>query len=476
MTMREMSLRDAAERMYRSALAAVEPGRLVRASLRTEGASLAVRSKTFDLGSFEHIYLISFGKAAVPMAAVLAEILGERLTEGLTVEPAGGEASPSASAPASAQSGRMRAFGASHPLPDERSAAAGRAALELAARAGARDLVFVCVSGGGSALLSVPAPGLTIEDKRAVTSRLLGAGATIGELNAVRKHLSAIKGGRLAAALAPATIVSLVISDVVGNDPATIASGPTAGDGSTFAQAKAVMEKYGLWSGAPPAVREHIEAGLEGSAAETVRPDNPAFSRASYFIIGDNLAALEGARNEAESQGFESLILTSADEGEARDAARRYLAFLDTFLCSIAQPLCFLAGGELTVTVRGRGQGGRNMEFVLAAVAEMERGGAAAALARPRREEEDASCAFGRAAPDWLILSLGTDGRDGTTDAAGAWAGPAVLAEARLLGLKAEDYLSANDSFGFFSRAGGVITTGPTGTNVMDLRLFLLRP
>ena len=474
--MQRMSLRDAAERIYRSALAAVEPGRLVRAALKTDGASLAVRDRTFHLDAFDRVDLVSFGKAARPMAAALAEILGERLTEGLTVEPAGTEAGASASTSATVPGGRIGALAASHPLPDERSVKAGRSVLELAERAGARDLVFVCVSGGGSALLSVPAPGLTIEDKRALTSRLLASGATIGELNAVRKHLSAIKGGRLAAALAPATFVTLAISDVVGNDPATIASGPTAGDGSTFAIAKAILEKHGLWSGAPPAVRTHIEAGLTGKVAETVRPDDPLFSRASYFIIGDNMAALEAGRAEAESLGFESLILTSGDTGEARAAARRYLAFLDNFLCSLAQPLCFLAGGELTVTVRGRGQGGRNMEFVLAAVAEMERGGASAVLARPRREQSDESCDFGCAAPDWLILSLGTDGLDGTTDAAGAWAGPAVVAEARRLGLRAEDFLRANDSFGFFSRAGGVIATGPTGTNVMDLRLFLLRP
>ena len=473
--MRQMSLREAAERIYRAALAAVEPGRLVREAVRIDGGSLVVRDRIFDLDAFDRVFLISFGKAAVPMAAALSEILGARLTEGLTVEPAAGEAQPSAFPPAAAQ-GRIRALTASHPLPDERSVAAGRAALELAEKAGARDLVLVCVSGGGSALLSLPAPGLTVEDKRAMTGRLLASGAAIGELNAVRKHLSAIKGGRLAAALAPATFVTLVISDVVGNDPATIASGPTAGDGSTFDEAKAVLEKYALWSGAPPAVRARIEAGLTGKASETVRPDDPAFSPSSYFIIGDNLATLKAARAEAESLGFESLVLTSADEGEARDAARRYLAFLDTFLCSLAHPLCLLAGGELTVTVRGRGQGGRNMEFVLAAVTEMERGGAAAALARPACEEGDESCASGRAAPDWLILSLGTDGRDGTTDAAGAWAGPAVLAEARRLGLRAADFLSANDSFGFFNRAGGVITTGPTGTNVMDLRLFLLRP
>ena len=472
--MQRMSLRDAAERIYRSALAAVEPGRLVRGAVRRDGASLVVRDRTFDLDEFDHVYLISFGKAAVPMAAALAEILGERLTEGLAVQPAGDEAGPSAAA--SAPAGRIRTLAASHPLPDERSVAAGRSVLEMAARAGARDLVFVCVSGGGSALLSVPAPGLSVEDKRVVTNRLLASGATIRELNAVRKHLSAIKGGRLAAALAPATFASLVISDVAGNDPATIASGPTSGDGSTFAEAKAVLEKHGVWSGAPAAVRAHIEAGLAGSAPETLRPEDPVFLRASYFIIGDNLAALEAARAEAESLGFESLILTSADEGEAREAARRYLAFLETFLCSLAQPLCLLASGELTVTVRGRGRGGRNMEFVLAAVAEMERGGAAAALARPRPEEGDASCVVDRAAPDWLILSLGTDGRDGTTDAAGAWVGPAVLAEARRLGLRSEDFLADNDSFGFFSRAGGVLVTGPTGTNVMDLRLFLLRP
>lgn len=451
-------LREAAEKIWTAAIAGAAPDRLVREAVVREGDRLCVGGREFDLGASERVFVVAFGKAAVPMADELTRLLGDAIAGGVVIPPAG--------TPAEAAHPRLETMPASHPLPDERSVAAARRALGVVGDAGEKDLVFVLVSGGGSALLCLPAEGVTLGEKAGLTSALLRAGASIRELNAVRKHLSGIKGGRLAAAARPASLVSLVVSDVTGDDLGTIASGPTHWDGTTFAEARAVLEKYGLWDGAPPGVRRVLRDGEAGRLAETLRPEDPAFACASTFIIGNNRSALEAARAEAERLGFETLILTDADEGEARTAARRYLSFLDAFVCSLSRRLCFLAGGELTVTVEGDGLGGRNTEFVLAAIEDIAAGRSAEGLC-PR---------FDRPAPGWLAASVGTDGRDGPTDAAGAWADAGILARAREAGLVPAEFLRRNDSYRFFERAGGLVVTGPTGTNVMDIRFFLLEP
>ena len=450
-------LREAAEKIWTAAIAGAAADRLVRKAVSREGDKLRVGGKEFDLAAFERVFVIAFGKAAVPMAGELANILGDMIAGGVVV--------PS-SAPAVSVHPRLETMPAAHPLPDGRSVAAARRALQIAGDAGEKDLVFVLISGGGSSLLSLPVEGLTIEEKAGLTSALLRAGATIRELNTVRKHLSGIKGGRLAAAVRPATLLSLVVSDVVGDDLGTIASGPTHWDGTTFAGARAVLEKYGLWDEAPAGVRSILQNGEAGRLPETLRPEDPVFAHASTFIIGNNRSALDAAQAEAERLGFETLVLTDADEGEAKAAARHYLAFLDAFVCSLSKPLCFLAGGELTVTVTGDGLGGRNTEFVLAALEDIAAG----------RSSEGLCCGFDRRTPAWLVASVGTDGRDGPTDAAGAWADAGILAGAREAGLVAAEFLRRNDSYRFFERAGGLVVTGPTGTNVMDVRLFLLKP
>ncbi len=454
-------LREAAEKIWTAAIAGAAADRLVRAAVSREGDKLRVGGKEFDLGTFERVFVVAFGKAAVPMAGELANILGDMIAGGVVV-PAATAGGTSVISPHP----RLELMPAAHPLPDARSVAAARRALHFADEAGEKDLVVALVSGGGSSLLSLPVEGLSIEEKAGLTSALLRAGATIRELNAVRKHLSGIKGGRLAAAVRPATLLSLVISDVVGDDLGTIASGPTHWDGATYADARAVLERYGLSNEAPAAVRAILRDGEAGLRPETLRPEDPAFAHASTFIIGNNRSALDAAQAEAERLGFETLVLTDADEGEAKAAARRYLAFLDAFVCSLSKPLCFLAGGELTVTVKGDGLGGRNMEFVLAALEDIAAG----------RSAEGLCSGFDRRAPDWLVASVGTDGRDGPTDAAGAWANAGLLDRAREAGLVAADFLRRNDSYRFFERAGGLVVTGPTGTNVMDVRLFLLKP
>ena len=442
------SLAADGEAVWRAALAAIEPWRLVRDAVVREGDVVRIRGREFDLAARERVFVLSFGKAAAAMAEALADVLDERLTAGLAVVPG----------PVAAPSGRFEILEASHPVPDARSVEAGRRALDLASRAGERDLLFVCISGGGSSLLALPAEGIALDKKRRLTEDLLRAGATVRELNIVRKHLSAVKGGRLAKAAFPAEVVTLAISDVVGDDLGTIASGPAHWDGSTFAEARAILECYGLWDSASALVRARIEEGQRGLVEETLKEGDPVFARVHSFLVADNMTALRGARREAERRGYEAIFLSSTDSGEARRVAAGYTAFLAELACAarvLPRPLCLLAGGELTVTVTGKGRGGRNTEFALAALAEMEKAGPAGI--------------------DWLILSMGTDGVDGPTDAAGAWIEAATAGRARALGLDPAAYLAENDSYEFFRRTGNLIVTGPTGTNVMDLRVFLVR-
>jgi glycerate-2-kinase len=437
-----------AEAIWQAALAAVDPWRLVGAAVGRQGEILRVEGREFDLGRYERVFVVSFGKAAAAMGEALAEILDERLTAGLVVVPW----------PISRRTSRLEYLEASHPVPDVRSVEAARRVLEIASQAGENDLLLVCISGGGSSVLALPAEGITLDKKRRLTEDLLRAGATIQELNVVRKHLSGIKGGQLARAAHPATTITLVISDVVANDLGTIASGPTAGDASTFAEARAILECYGLWDSVSAMIRARIEDGERGQVPETLKEGDPVFGRVATFVIGDNMTALRAAKHEAEKRGFEPIFLSSSDGGEARRTAAGYAAFLAELACSasrLPRPLCLLAGGELTVTVKGRGRGGRNTEFVLAALTEMAKTGVEGL--------------------EWLILSLGTDGIDGPTDAAGAWGDPRTVNTARALGLNPAEYLDDNDSYGFFKQTGNLIVTGPTGTNVMDLRVFLLR-
>ena len=477
---------DDARAIYDAAVWAVDPVRLVTANLSLQGDALRVLGETFDLGNYEHVYIIAFGKAAAGMAVGLEGILGERLTGGLVVSPSGGgeegglgqgpethrEAAPG-------RVSRLEDVKASHPLPGDSSVEAAKRALDLAAKAGERDLVLLAISGGGSALLCLPAEGIALDEKKSVTRNLLRAGAAIRELNVVRKHLSGIKGGRLAKAAFPATVISLFISDVVGDDLETIASGPGHWDSSRFADARDLLAKYGLWEVSPPSVREHLERGMRGEEPETLKSDDPVFENVHEFVIGNNLTALRGARREAERRGFEPFILTSTDEGEARAAARSYVAFIATLACSMSgarTSFCLLAGGELTVSVTGGGTGGRNMEFVLAALAEMRKESLGQAFCGTCALPDDRGGLAGNVPFNWLVLSGGTDGIDGPTDAAGAWGDAVTFDRALALGLDPEKSLGENDSYSFFEKTGNLVVTGPTGTNVCDVRMFLIAP
>jgi glycerate-2-kinase len=462
-----------ARAIYEAALRAVSPELLVIENVAREGNLIRIAGETFDLGSFENVYLVAFGKAAAGMSEAMAEILDDRLSSGLVVLPASGQV-----APASPWSRRLQFLEAGHPLPDKRSVAAARRALALASKAGEKDLVIICASGGGSSLLCLPADRVTLSEKKSVTRNLLRAGANIRELNAVRKHLSGIKGGRLAKAAFPATVVSLVISDVVGDDLEAIASGPAHWDSSSYADGRAVLEKYGLWKTSPLSIRALIEKGIRGGEPERLKRGDPVFENVHTFVIGNTLTALLGARREAERLGFEPFILTSTDEGEARKAARDYAAFIASQACSIGatpKPICLLAGGELTVTVKGRGTGGRNMEFALASLIEMGKEGLGSVFCGTCGLPAEGGGHGGRGPFEWLALSIGTDGIDGPTDAAGAWADMSTLERSRKLRLDLEKYLARNDSYSFFKKTGNLIVTGPTGTNVCDVRIFLIK-
>jgi glycerate 2-kinase len=447
--MRRISLPARARAVWTAGLRAVDPARLVSGSVRRDGDRLFVRGRPFPLNEGRRVFLAAMGKAAVPMALSLSNMLGRRLTRGIVLCPPGLRLIHP----------RLQGLPASHPLPDIPSVTAARAIMALAQEAGPDDLFIVLLSGGASAQACLPAPGITLGEKR-----LLRAGADIFELNAVRKHLSAIKGGRLAQAAYPASVLNLVLSDVRHNDLETIGSGPTHWDSTTYASAQGVLIKHGLWRTAPAGVRTTIERGLDHELAETPKKGNAIFRNVRSFIIGDIRTALTAAASRARELGLQARIIAVWDQGEARDAARRYAARLRAAMDRerhAVQPVCFLAGGELSVTVRGRGRGGRNSEFVLAALLEMQKAGPAAP-GGPRERR-----------PDWLIASLGTDGIDGPTDAAGAWAGPWVTSRAARLGLDPVAFLERSDSYSFFRGTGTLIRTGPTGTNVMDLRVFL---
>jgi hydroxypyruvate reductase len=435
-------LRRTAAAIVSAGLEAAAPGRLVERHVRRQRGRVRVAGVTHRVGA-GRIVLVAAGKAASAMARAAERALGDALDAGLAVD----------TSDAVGLDGVRRRL-AAHPVPDRRGEAAAREVEALATGLGARDLLLVLLSGGASALLPAPADGIRLEDKAAVTSALLRAGATIHELNAVRKHLSRLKGGGLARLAAPARVVCLALSDVVGDELSTIASGPTAPDPTTYGEALAVLERRGVLATAPAAVRAHLEAGARGERPETPKPRDPLFRRVTTTVVGSNRLSLEAAAREARQQGLRPLVLTTRLEGEAREVARVLVAVLRECVEAgrpAAAPVCLLAGGETTVTVRGEGQGGRNQELAVAA---------AAALA-------------GFPVPA-VVAAFATDGVDGRSDAAGGVVDDETLARAARLGLApAAEFLARSDSRNFLGPLGDLILTGPTGTNVMDLTLAL---
>lgn len=430
----EKLLRRHALSIFRAAVAAADPRRTVRETLRPAG-----------LSRFRRIFAVGAGKASAAMAQAAEQALGRRITGGW-INTKDGHGAPLA---------RITVHEASHPVPDARGVEGARRIAEIAAQAGEGDLLLCLISGGGSALLPLPMPPVTLEDKQETTRLLLACGATIHEINAVRKHLSAIKGGRLARLAWPAHVLSLLLSDVIGDPLDVIASGPTAPDMSTFASAWAVVEKYGLAGKIPAAARELLQQGLAGKVEETPKPDDPCFRRVTNRIVGSNRLAVDAAARKARELGYRPLVLSTTIEGETRDIAAMHAAIAREIVAAgrpARPPVCVISGGETTVTLRGGGLGGRNQEFALAAAIALE------------------------GVPGVLVFSAGTDGTDGPTPAAGAMADGATVSRAAALGLDARRMLAANDSYHFFEPLGDLVVTGPTGTNVMDVRLMLVRP
>ena len=436
-------MRSDAQRIFAAGVAAVDPVTAVQRAVRCEGESLVVAETRYDLRRYVHFYVIGAGKAGATMAQGLETVLSNRISTGaVTIKY-------DHTVPVK----QVVLREAGHPIPDAAGVQGAQAIMQLAQRAGAEDLVFCLLSGGGSALLPAPVPGITLAEKQKLTGALLACGASIDEINTIRKHLSQIKGGQLARHVAPATLITLVLSDVVGDRLDVIASGPTVPDPSTFQDCLDLLARYHLMAQVPASILTHLQQGQAGARPETPKSGDVTFVQGQTVIVGSNRTALLAARQMAEELGYGTLVLSAMIQGEAREVARVHAAMAQEIRASampLAPPVCVLSGGETTVTLKGNGKGGRNQEFALAAALDL------AGLDRV------------------VLLSAGTDGTDGPTDAAGAFADGQTVAKAQALGLQPEHYLRRNDSYNFFATLGDLLHTGPTGTNVMDMHLLLM--
>jgi len=437
-------LKKDARQIFEAGLRAADPRDSIKRMVTKNGTVITIGTKSYNLDDYERVLVVGTGKAAAPMAQALEDILGPALTGGI-ITTKYGHSLPLAT---------VVCIEAAHPVPDEAGMKGSHRILELLEGTGERDLILCIISGGGSALVPLPVAGLTLEDKQKTTQELLACGATIHEINAIRKHISGIKGGKLARTAYPGTLVTLMLSDVIGDNFDVIASGPTVPDESTFADCLAILEKYDISGTIPPKVLTYLKRGIAGDEPETPKPGDPVFTKTDALIVGSASLSLAAAHAEAAHLGYNSLILSSFIEGETKDVARVHAAIVKEILKSgnpVAVPACVISGGETTVTLHGSGLGGRNMEFALAAAIEINN------------------------LEGVLIMSGGTDGTDGPTDAAGAFADGSTLRRAAAKGYNAAEYLRNNDSYHFFEHIDGLLKTGPTMTNVMDLRICLVR-
>jgi len=436
-------LRKDALAIFTAGVKAVDPVNAIKRHFKLQDGILSAGDKTYDLTSYSGVYVIGAGKASAAMAQPIEEILGDRIKASAVNVKYGHDVPLKI----------VRVNEAGHPVPDEAGLKGTNQIIQLLQQTGKKDLIICLISGGGSALLPCPAQGLVLENKQQVTKHLLEIGANIHEINAVRKHISKVKGGQLARLAYPSTLISLILSDVIGDDLDSIASGPTAPDSSTFSDCLHILDKYNIKQKIPSSVLEHLERGAKGEIKETPKADDPVFKKTQNVIIGSNILAVKAAKEKADELSYHSLILSSFIEGETKEVAKVHAAVAKEILNTgnpLPRPACVISGGETTVTIRGKGLGGRNQEFVLAAAIEID------------------------GLEDVVILSGGTDGTDGPTDAAGALADGKTVRRAKELGLDAEYHLRENDSYHFFEPLGDLLITGPTYTNVMDLRLVMV--
>lgn len=435
--------REDAVAIFKAGLLAVAPDQAIRRYCHRKGNTLFVGEQTFDLDNYENVYLVGAGKAAAPMAATMEELLGDRLSGGVIV----------VKYEHTVTLNKVVTIEAGHPVPDENGEKGAQKILELAFAAGENDLFICLISGGGSALLPLSVPGVSLADKQETTRILLACGATIHEINSLRKHLSSIKGGRLALAATPATVVSLILSDVVGDDLDVIASGPTVPDQTSFSDCFDIITKYHIEDQLPKSVIDHFSKGINAEIKDTPKPGDPAFGATTNLIIGSNIEALLAAEKEAVKRGYGTLVLSSMIEGETEEVVKVHTAIAREIAKTghpKRPPACILSGGETTVTLKGEGLGGRNQEFAI--------------------------CAANDIAGEKTIVMLsgGTDGNDGPTDSAGALVDNSTLNRAAAKQLDIKKYLAQNNSYQFFDALGDHLITGPTNTNVMDLRLILI--
>lgn len=429
--------------IFEASLAAADPILLVRRSLQLDGAILQAGKRLYDLARYSNLYVVGAGKAAAKMARAVEALLGERIAGGIVIVKHGH----------SIPLKKLKIVEAGHPIPDPAGIKATEAIIRLLRRTQKNDLILCLVSGGASALLSCPVVGLSLQDKQRTTQALLNCGARIQEVNAIRKHISGIKGGRLAELAYPSTVLSLILSDVIDDSMDNIGSGPTAPDSSTFADCLSIIDRYGVGDMIPLAVTTFLKKGAAGEIADTPKADNPIFQQVQNLLIGNNQLALVAAKEKAQALGYNTLILSSSVEGEATRVAIDHVVSARDVLSSsspVRPPACIISGGETTVTIRGAGLGGRNQEFALAAALEID------------------------GLNGIVVLSGGTDGTDGPTDAAGGIVDGTTVQRARDQGLNARSYLERNDSYPLLKAVGDLLITGPTLTNVMDLRLILI--
>jgi hydroxypyruvate reductase len=429
------------KRIIQAVLKASDPRILLSQKLSLHKETLKAGRFRYNLSHYRHIYVVGAGKASGAMAQAVERILGHRIADGRVVVKYGHTVPTS----------KIKLLEAAHPMPDRAGMNGVREIVSLLRKAGEKDLVIVLLSGGGSALMPLPVEGITLAQKQLTTQSLLKSGATINEINVVRKHLSQVKGGRLLLYAAPARVLTLILSDVLGNSLDTIASGPTFPDPSTYGDAVQILKRYHLWQDLPKPVRTHFIRGDQGLEEETLKMENPAFKKVRHLIIGDHRVALKAAAHAARASGYRTQILTPYLKGEAREAARVFVSLAQQLRKGRPGALhraCLLASGETTVTVRRKGKGGRCQEFVLAAALQIT------------------------GLPETVVAAFGTDGTDGPTDAAGAYADENTVHKAVLQGLDPAEALHNHNSFAFFKALGQLIITGPTRTNLNDLYML----
>ncbi len=446
--MRPKELRECAGKIIDRSLDAVSPLTAIKSSLQRKKDIITLRineqdERVIDLKDFTRILVLGAGKATAAMAKAVEDVLLDRISDGMINVKYGYTESLK----------KINIVEAGHPIPDENGARGARKIVSLLKGVDEKTLVICLISGGGSALLPLPAGEIELKDKMKVTDLLLKCGADIVEINSIRKHLSGVKGGQLARAAYPAKVLTFIVSDVIGDRLDTIASGPTVPDRTTFKDAAQVFDKYKLWDKLPGAVARRIRSGLSGDIEDTPKEGDRVFKKVDNYIVASNIQALKAAKSEAEALGFKALILSSTIQGETVDIARAHAAIAREIRESghpVSPPACIISGGETTVTIKGSGKGGRNQEFALAAALDIE------------------------GLDNIVILSLGTDGTDGPTDAAGGMVDGETVEKAIEMKIDPLEYLDNNDSYNFLKRLDSLIITGPTNTNVMDVRLILV--